>query len=528
MRVKLYLSENETWVEACLLSNAADENETGPTMIMNKCVAIQAALPVKHISVFDRLKASMEERVFGHVLDPEHDSNLFSLLIVLQMGSKSDIRNAVSTYLTGSISRHEDAGRVLCHRLCVFLGFLHRTLDKDSEKVDLKFVFFKEAFPHLEKCRMLTLGPPTLLGIGQGFLSRGREFDAKSGKSRVRVDLHQGTLVLTNMLLGRGVFGSVKTGVLDRGKGSVETVAVKRIRLGTSWQVSYPAFLEALNEVLIPARLGPHPNIMPVYDFYVYDDGKKKKNADSKEREIGACPKFGIVMPKAFCTGDAIVSKRLKDGVDVLYKAALGLSHMEMMTYMHNDFKPANIFLFEDGSVKLGDFGCSYPRGEEPRDNTLGGTFPSPEAVEMKIPKYEGVDFTKIDTFSFGVVLYELLYYKTHLDWALKSMPGPPLYIADFENGYLCEQEVFDNALQKTVLKPKNPVVTFLEMAREYCETLKERSKLAKNRFVPCLADLALDCLVSDPRNRPSMRDVVRRLTSIQGLLAPLNGLKES
>jgi len=486
---------------------------------MNKTVAIHAVFSLKPRSVFDRFKLSVEKTFLGYVSDPEHESNLWRLFVVLQSGHTASIRAAVSDYLPPLPGRYENSA-MRAYRIPLFTEFVDSIVKNEQESVALKFLFFKEAWRIIRSWGVMELPSPARLGLCHGFLTRGRERDTLSGKDHAVVGMSHGKLVANNNRLGKGAFGSIKTGVLTRDNGINEIVAIKRIPLDRPTSGVYPSLLDAIDEALLPYRLGAHPNIMPVYDFYVYDDGKKTKNVDSKTREAGTCPKFGIVMPKAACVGDAILSKRLKDGVSVLRDAALALAHMEMMNYMHNDFKLPNIFIFEDGSVKLGDFGISYPRGEEPRDNTLGGTYPSPEAVETRILKYAGVDFSKIDTFAFGVVLYELLYYKTHPDFVLKSGRSA-LYIADFSNGHLCDREVFDKDLQESVLTPANPVVGFLETARTFCDALKERSKSAKNRFVPSLADLVGDCLASDPGQRPSMRIVVSRLMGIQSLLLP-------
>jgi len=491
---------------------------------MNKSVAISTAFPVQNTSFFIRLKVSAEYRVLGRILDPEHESNLGRLRALLDVGSKSEIRDSVSSYLTKAISRGDGPAGALFYRVCLFLGFLDRTVINEDVRGVLKFLFFKEAWPHLEKWRILTFPSPTKLRLCPGFVSRGRIFDATAGKDIAIVERPQGTLVLNNKFLGRGTFGSVKTGLLNRGHGVVETVAVKRIRLGTAWMSSYPAILSALNEALMPNLLGPHPNVMPVFDFYIYEDGKKKKDPTSKSRETGFEPKFAIVMPNAVSTGLSILSKdiRLKKAFFDLFEAALALSHIEKMGYVHNDFKLDNLLFCENGAVKLSDFGISYARGEEPRNQTLGGTYPSPEAVESKKFKYDGVDFSKIDTFSFGVILFDVLFYKMDPKWAFKDIPTDKWshYQPDLKNGYLHDREAYDNVSKEMRVFPANPVVPFLSMARTYCEDLQSRFKSAKNRFVPDLADLVRDCLSLDPKDRPSMEDVVRRMMAIQKWVA--------
>jgi serine/threonine protein kinase len=71
---------------------------------------------------------------------------------------------------------------------------------------------------------------------------------------------------------------------------------------------------------------------------------------------------------------------------------------------VHKDLKPANIFVKENGCIKLGDFGISQ-RQEEGQVN-YGGTLPymSPEMFKIR-----GNIGPKTDIWSMGVVVFQLL-----------------------------------------------------------------------------------------------------------------------
>ena len=91
---------------------------------------------------------------------------------------------------------------------------------------------------------------------------------------------------------------------------------------------------------------------------------------------------------------------------NILIDAATGLEHIHECGYMHLDFKPENIMVTRNGSVRLVDFDLALPRPEFPKklsSNPGTPAYMSPEQLQ-RAP----VDH-RADIFAFGVTAYELV-----------------------------------------------------------------------------------------------------------------------
>ena len=151
-----------------------------------------------------------------------------------------------------------------------------------------------------------------------------------------------------------------------------------------------PEFSEKFqNEAKIIARLN-HENIVKVYDieelyrtiFIVmeYLEGA------SLEYILDKAPK----MPLTWV-------------LDILLQVCAGLSYAHDQGIVHQDIKPANIFVQTDGKVKILDFGLACCPGTI--DFCLPGTvlYMSPEQIEAEM-----VD-ERTDIYSLGIMAYELV-----------------------------------------------------------------------------------------------------------------------
>lgn len=449
------------------------------------------------------------------ILVPKDDLPMEQLYAKLCSQNRDEINRAVAVYLNApSVCATKES--LLLARVRGFMFFV----DMDSarpylEKMDLKILFFKTMYAVTRTWSEADLGALSMLGFCQSFICRPRIRELPAQKEKPVVKLDIGRLFIHNQTrLGVCGNASVKTGQLTWVDKRVEEVAIKRINLKfiSGDLVVYEGLLSAIKESLIPLRLGSHPNIMPVYAIYLYDDAKQKKLRGMTLREDGFTSKLAIVMPKAAANGLKVLSLdvSLSKALRVLVEAAKALAYIESSGHVYNDFKLENILIFEDDSVKLGDFGLTYKEGASLCVSRLGGTYPSPEAVAARNGQTAGIDFSKLDTFSFGVVLFVLLNTKT-------TYRKPIVYRADFKNSALVDHEVYSDELKQNVHCPANPVVGFLRDANAYCLELKNRfEKLEKARLINQLILLVQRCLRPDPAQRPSMGEVLCELETIR------------
>ncbi len=173
-----------------------------------------------------------------------------------------------------------------------------------------------------------------------------------------------------------------------------DNVTKRYVALKTMWGHVDPAALELFErEWTVLARLS-HPNIVDILDT-----GEFRENGNRK-------PYF--VMPLLpGLTLDYLVkssSQRLtvERTVEIICQACRGLQAAHDQGLVHRDLKPSNIFVMDDDSVKIIDFGVVHLADARSVTGIKGTLqYMAPEQIEMKPAT------ALSDIFSLGVVCYE-------------------------------------------------------------------------------------------------------------------------
>jgi len=108
-------------------------------------------------------------------------------------------------------------------------------------------------------------------------------------------------------------------------------------------------------------------------------------------------------LKELFAKQDPILSEHV---AQILIDAASGLLHVHESGYMHLDFKPENILVTRNGSVRLIDFDTAIPVPERPVKLSKNPGTPGYMAPEQL--RREPID-ARADIFAYGVTAYEIL-----------------------------------------------------------------------------------------------------------------------
>jgi serine/threonine-protein kinase len=108
-------------------------------------------------------------------------------------------------------------------------------------------------------------------------------------------------------------------------------------------------------------------------------------------------------LKELFAKQDPILAENV---AQILIDAASGLLHVHESGFMHLDFKPENILVTRNGSVRLIDFDTAIPIPEKPTKQSKNPGTPGYMAPEQL--QREPID-ARVDIFAYGVMAYELL-----------------------------------------------------------------------------------------------------------------------
>ncbi|KAK1684729.1 hypothetical protein QYE76_045577 [Lolium multiflorum] len=282
-------------------------------------------------------------------------------------------------------------------------------------------------------------------------------------------------------LLGEGGFGQVYKGWVDEKtmnpvrSGTGMVIAVKKLN-----QESLQGLQEWQSEVNFLGRIS-HPNLVRLLGYcvenrdllLVYEFMAKGSLENHLFRKSGSFQPISWGM-------------RLRIAID----AARGLAflHSSEKHVIYRDFKASNILLDTHFNAKLSDFGLAKngPTGGDSHITTrVMGTYgyAAPEYVAT------GHLYVKSDVYGFGVVLLEMLTGLRALD---TTRPAPQLNLVDWAKPMLADRRKLARLVDPR-LEGQYPSKAALRAAQ-----------------------LTLSCLAGDPKNRPSMAEVVVVLEEVE------------
>jgi predicted ATPase/class 3 adenylate cyclase len=143
-------------------------------------------------------------------------------------------------------------------------------------------------------------------------------------------------------------------------------------------------------------RLGDHPNIVTVFD--IGDDGGQPYIVS---QYMGGGDLDGML--------NRTPDRRLpiQEAIQIAQQVQQGLAHAHERGIIHRDLKPGNIWLTDDGTAKLGDFGLavSLDRSRLTMEGMMVGTvaYMAPEQALGRQPD------ARSDLYSLGCVTYEMV-----------------------------------------------------------------------------------------------------------------------
>ncbi|MGD8656916.1 MAG: protein kinase [Desulfobacterales bacterium] len=258
---------------------------------------------------------------------------------------------------------------------------------------------------------------------------------------------------ISSDIIGRGAFSIVYSGIHADLNMPVTIKMMKHdLALNTEFLKSFK------NEAKIIAKLN-HENIVRVYDI----EERYRTVFIIMERLTGTT--LNVLL-------DSVYKLPPQRVVHYLFQICQGLQYAHQHGIVHQDIKPANIFVLPDDKIKILDFGLACPIGSE---NFLAGTpyYMSPEQVQC-FP----VD-QRSDIYSLGLVAYEMLTGKRPFDgtdqWktmemrANTEMPDPSLEMPDLP------QSLCDFILKACARDPSNRYQNIPE-ALETLKTLTHNS----------------------------------------------------
>jgi len=207
--------------------------------------------------------------------------------------------------------------------------------------------------------------------------------------------------------IGSGAYGCVfKLKRIDLGQDFVSALKVMMLtrkldRAHSSLESIQQAVAQEASEITHLYSLGGHQNVVAWHNHQVF-------YVREKESVSALVAVMMDYMPNSLTRVMSKGPLPWEQAFGILSDCLKGLQHVHSKEILHRDIKPDNIFLADDGTAKIGDFGVARRMSEQSHAETRVGTplYIAPEV--LKDPLGEGYSYP-VDVYSMGLVAYEMI-----------------------------------------------------------------------------------------------------------------------
>jgi eukaryotic-like serine/threonine-protein kinase len=191
----------------------------------------------------------------------------------------------------------------------------------------------------------------------------------------------------------RQILGQGGMGLVYR---AYDTVVRREVAVKTILDIPDPASLQLFYKECDVLASMSHPNIVEIFDIGEFEDEGKKKPYFVMPLLPGSTLEYFIRKASHRLT--------VERTIDIISQTCRGLQAAHERGLVHRDLKPSNIFVMEDDSVKIIDFGVAH-MADAHTTRAQKGTllYMSPEQIELKALTAAS------DIFSLSIVCYEAM-----------------------------------------------------------------------------------------------------------------------
>ncbi|XP_021847754.1 receptor protein kinase TMK1 [Spinacia oleracea] len=282
-------------------------------------------------------------------------------------------------------------------------------------------------------------------------------------------------------VLGKGGFGTVYKGELPDGT----KIAVKRMNSGV---LGDKGLAEFKSEIAVLTKVR-HRHLVALLGFCL--DGNEKLLV------YEYLPQGDLSRYLFHWKEEELKPLKWNQRLTIALDVARGVEYLHSLahqSFIHRDLKPSNILLGDDMHAKVADFGLvrlAPDGGKTSIETRLAGTFGylAPEYAVM------GRITTKVDVFSFGVILMEIITGRRALD---ETQPEDSIHLVTWFRRMYINKDSIEKAIDPTIELDE--------------ETLASIHKVA---------ELAGHCCGREPYQRPEMGHVVNVLSTLTQVWKP-------